>query len=71
MMQLAQGTKFFFLRDSVRVADKYFDAWKQSTHSSFDGGMRYFLTDHATKLPPLSKMFDPYGVERKMGPNNI
>eukprot|EP00957_Ditylum_brightwellii_P051605 3914145-Ditylum_brightwellii.AAC.1 len=60
-----------FLRDSARVADKYFDAWKQPIHSTFDGSMRYLLADHEDKLPPLSKIFDPYRVERTMGPNGI
>eukprot|EP00957_Ditylum_brightwellii_P196109 14942605-Ditylum_brightwellii.AAC.1 len=60
-----------FLRNGIRVADKYFDAWKQAAHSTYDGGMRYLLMNHANKLPPLSKTSDPFGVLKKMAPNDI
>eukprot|EP00957_Ditylum_brightwellii_P204298 15338577-Ditylum_brightwellii.AAC.2 len=59
------------MREGVKVADKYFDTWKQTDTASVDNGMRYLLTDHANKLPPLSEMFDSYGAEVEIGPNNL
>ena len=62
--------KQVFLRDGVTVADKYFDAWRQRSNNSLDGGMRYLLTDHASKLPPLSKVYNQDGVEDVLGPQD-
>eukprot|EP00957_Ditylum_brightwellii_P028211 2130299-Ditylum_brightwellii.AAC.1 len=52
-----------FLRDGVRAADKYFDAWRQRVNTSMDGGMRYLLTDDVSKLLPLSKVYNQDGLE--------
>ena len=54
----------------MTVADKYFDAWRQRSNNSLDGGMRYLLTDHASKLPPLSKVYNQDGVEDVLGPQD-
>ena len=54
----------------MRAADKYFDAWRQRSNTSLDGGMRYLLTDHASKLPLLSKMYNQDGVEEVLGPQD-
>ena len=59
------------LRDGVSVADKHFDAWKQTCNATFDGGMRFLLTDNASKVPTLSKVYDRDGFERSMGPSDI
>eukprot|EP00957_Ditylum_brightwellii_P147482 11230541-Ditylum_brightwellii.AAC.1 len=32
--------------------------------------MRYLLTDHASKLPPLSKVYNWDGVEEVLGPQD-
>eukprot|EP00957_Ditylum_brightwellii_P112920 8610290-Ditylum_brightwellii.AAC.1 len=58
-----------FLSYGIRVDDKYFDAYRKSSKPTFDGGMIYIITDYADKLPPLSNIFDPHGVDREMGPN--
>eukprot|EP00957_Ditylum_brightwellii_P092746 7061954-Ditylum_brightwellii.AAC.1 len=59
-----------FLRDGVRVAYKYFDVWSQRSNNSLDSGMRYLLTDHTSKLPPLSKVYNQDGVEEVLGPQD-
>eukprot|EP00957_Ditylum_brightwellii_P126601 9649508-Ditylum_brightwellii.AAC.1 len=59
-----------FLRDGVRIADKYFDDWRQRIYTSLDGGMRFLLTDHTSKLPPLSKAYNWDGVEEVLGPQD-
>ena len=56
-----------FVRDGVTVADKYLDAWRQRSNVSLDGGMRYLLTDHASQLPCLSKVYNQSGVEEVLG----
>eukprot|EP00957_Ditylum_brightwellii_P063102 4790348-Ditylum_brightwellii.AAC.1 len=57
--------------DYVRVTDKYFDAWRQRNNTSLDGGMRYLLTNHASKFPPLSKIYNQDGLEGVLGPQYI
>eukprot|EP00957_Ditylum_brightwellii_P194891 14847141-Ditylum_brightwellii.AAC.1 len=54
----------------MRIAIKYFDAWRQRSNNSLDGGMRYLLTDHAIKLMPLSKVYNQDGVEEVLGPQD-
>ena len=54
----------------MRVADKYFDAWRQRSNTSLDGGMRYLLKNHASKLPPLSKVYNWDGVKTVLGPQD-
>ena len=54
-----------FLRDGVRVGGKYFDGWRQETNRLV-GGVSYILTDHAYKLPCISKVYSPDGKEGTM-----
>eukprot|EP00957_Ditylum_brightwellii_P205001 15341748-Ditylum_brightwellii.AAC.1 len=52
---LRKALEQVLLRDGMRVGDKYFDVWRQRSNISLDGNMSYLMTDHASKLPPLSK----------------
>eukprot|EP00957_Ditylum_brightwellii_P024154 1820851-Ditylum_brightwellii.AAC.1 len=42
----------------------------QRSNNSLDSGMRYLLADHASKLPPLSKVYNQDDVEEVLGPQD-